>query len=122
MTRDEFIELTETDNQEAITALVEYLMEGHDPKSLLWSIHQREKIEWEPFSNYRASELIEKWDEITEVYERPNASPRETPQQVHLFRDERGDIYEWTMEDVIDAGTPVDPETGDDLEYLGPKE
>ena len=46
---------------------------------------------------------------------------RKITQQVHLFKDEEGNLHEWTMENVVDAGTPIDPETGDDLEYVGPK-
>lgn len=42
-------------------------------------------------------------------------------QQVHIFRDESGNDHEWTMEDVIESGTPVDDETGEDMEYIGPK-
>lgn len=42
-------------------------------------------------------------------------------QQIHLFKDKAGNLHEWTMEDVIESGTPVDGETGDDMEYVGPK-
>lgn len=42
-------------------------------------------------------------------------------QQQHLFRNaETGHTAVWTMQDAVEAGTPVDPETGDDLEYVGP--
>ena len=45
----------------------------------------------------------------------------EPAQQEHLFRNpETGESAIWTMEDVMDAGTPIDAETGDDLEYVGP--
>lgn len=46
---------------------------------------------------------------------------RKITQQVHLFKAEDGTLYDWTMEDAVEAGTPIDPETGDDLKYVGPK-
>lgn len=41
---------------------------------------------------------------------------------IHLFGpDSEGHYHEWTMEQVVDAGTPVDPMTDEDLPYAGVK-
>ena len=42
-------------------------------------------------------------------------------QQEHLFFSEETNQHAiWTMADAVDAGTPVDPESGDDFNYVGP--
>ena len=42
-------------------------------------------------------------------------------QQEHLFVNEETNQHAvWTMADAVDAGTPVDFESGDDLSYVGP--
>ena len=42
-------------------------------------------------------------------------------QQEHLFTNEdTGYHATWTMADVVERGLPIDPDSGDDLEYVGP--
>ena len=42
-------------------------------------------------------------------------------QQEHLFvNKDRTNHDIWTMEDAIESGIPIDVESGDDMEYIGP--
>jgi hypothetical protein len=42
-------------------------------------------------------------------------------QQAHLFANkETGYHATWTMADVVERGLPIDPDSGEDLEYAGP--
>jgi len=42
-------------------------------------------------------------------------------QQIHLFEDDEGFLFEWTMDDVMASGTPIDDNSGNDMKYLGIK-